>query len=644
MAQISQIRTEIVSLKHSGFRMKLVWVTLLCTAFTLNGQSIEESTETQSPKIFLTNNWKFYWDTLFIPDQNTQLPNQVVQLPHFWGNTIPDHGQATYFTRLDLGKQKKQNALHIPFVRCAAHVFVNGQSAGKLGEVGNNGLNYRSQLSSLLVSLPDSGTVNLVIQVANYENTGAGLASRPTLGHPNMLHQTILVKKSIDMIFVGCIVSMCIYLITMFFLYREGYAFLYLSLICLAVVFRSLTTESSSLLLPALFPESGWAIWKKIEFACVYSVVGLLPMYVGNMFRPESFKRIEYTFVGIATGLCLLVLFTNHSVFSRFLDVAHIGLLSGFGYAVVVIFKALRHKNPDALVILIGFLSAFPFIFLEILKNSALQVPIKITHLTEMGVLTFLIFQVYVLANHYATIYRNLSSEVEKRTSQLTQSNAVANKMLAILSHDIRGPLNSLKGIIHLFNLGLLSDEELKSSTQHIEAQSGKTIFLVENILMWAKSQLSGITLTLDKLNMNSLITTHIDLYKTQANLNDVTLEANLMDNPFVIADSQVVSLILRNLISNAIKFSTKGSKIIIRTRESHGKMLLQVSNTGTGMSAEQVTALFQNTNTITSKDSSGIGLKLCRAYLLAMETDFEIISNPKGETTLSIPLKLSNI
>ena len=105
----------------------------------------------------------------------------------------------------------------------------------------------------------------------------------------------------------------------------------------------------------------------------------------------------------------------------------------------------------DAKIILLGVLAAFPFILAEILKNSVLSpINIQFSHLAESGVLAFLLFQVYLLANQNAKSFKslealnqNLERIVAERTTELTTTNAVKDRLLSIMSHDIKSPLNA---------------------------------------------------------------------------------------------------------------------------------------------------------------------------------------------------------
>ena len=540
-----------------------------------------------------------------------------------------------------------QMGMYIPYIRCAGKIYVNGKVADSLGTVGRQDI-YKSELGSLLVALPNQAEVDLIIQVSNYDFRWGGLGTL-RIGKISTLTNSVKVKNGMDIFFMGSLLAISVYLVTMYFLYREGYSFLFLALICLAVVMRSVTTESGSLLFPLLFPDLGWSLWKKIEFFSVYSIVVLFPLYVSHVFPHESNRKIDLAFFILAVALCGLVIFTAHYIYVLALDVCHVGLIAGFVYACIVSYRAWKNKNPDARTLLIGISVAFPFIFLEILKNSALQVPIPFTHLVEFGVLSFLLFQVYVLANHYAMTYQELEFLVKNKTAELLESNEIKSKMLAILSHDVRGPVNNLKAVMNMFNKGHLSEQELKPMTRNIELQAGNVSLLIENILLLVKSQLSGIVIELETFSLSDWVTSHFTLYNMQASEKEIKFRSEIPSHLLVRADKNVVSLVVRNLIANAIKFSNRGTEIVISATEAGDRVILSVTDTGKGMTGKQIQSIFTREASIrsvvgTEKETGvGLGLRLCREYLLRMGSDFEIESAPEKGTVISISLQKVN-
>jgi signal transduction histidine kinase len=603
-------------------------------------------------KVGLNGQWEFYWDQLLSPDDLSSgaPPVDLLHVPSSWSynGKYSNLGKGTYRVKVRLPEgQQTDLAFYFPPVRCAAKVWVNGVLKDSIGMVGNRE-NYHSQLSGLLLSVPLQREVELVVQVANYDYLNGGLVSGVWLGRTSEIQHDINIKSGLDTIFAGGLLAMFVYLATMFMLYRRGYSFLFLAMICLCVALRTMVIETGSVLLPQMFPSSGWAIWKKIEFFSVYGIVALFPLYVSSVFPTVSKKKIDWIFITLASALCAVVIVTPQYIYGLLLDVAHIGLLGGFVYAVWVISRGLKQKLQDARILLTGVLAAFPFILLEIIKNTSfLNVRVSFTHLVEFGVLTFLLFQIYVLGNHYAKAYQSLEKLVDERTLELSQANKIKDKLLSIISHDIKSPFNSLRGIVSLFNQGFIKGEELGPVMKKIESQMGITNLLIENVLLWVRSQMAGVAMSFEPVLLCNLVNEHLSLYETTAAEKKIQLVNEVQIELAVQADKQVLSLVLRNLISNAIKYSFESGKITISAQRINAHVSLSISDNGTGMSESTLTRLFQReglTSELGTRNEmgTGLGLMVSREYLLKMGSELRVESVLGKGSTFRISLESS--
>ena len=600
-------------------------------------------------KARLHGQWEFYWDQLLSPDDlKAGAPRgDPLHVPSSWSydGKYPSLGIGTYRVKIRLPEGDKTDlSFYFPPVRCAAKVWVNGVLKDSIGMVGTRE-KYHSKLSGLLLSVPPQNEVEVVVQVANYDYLSGGIVSGVWLGRTSEIQRDINIKSGLDTIFAGSLFAMFVYLTMMFLLYRRGYSFLFLALICLAVALRTLVIESGSVLLPQLFPSSEWAIWKKIEFFSVYGIVALFPLYVSSVFPTVSKKTIDRIFITLAFVLCAVVIVTPQYIYGRLLDIAHLGLLGGFVYAYWVISKGLKQKIQDARILLTGVLAAFPFILLEIIKNTSfLNVRLPFTYLVEFGVLTFLLFQVYVLGNHYARAYESLKKLVDERTLELSQANKIKDKLLSIISHDIKTPFNSLRAIISLFNQGVIKGDEIGPIMKQIETQMGITNLLIENVLLWVRSQMTGISISVEPLLLRNLVNEHLSLYETTAASKKIHLVNEIQNELSVKADKHILSLVLRNLISNAIKYSFENGTINVSAQKIDGHVSLSISDNGTGMSESTMTKLLQREDLASelgtrNEMGTGLGLMVSREYLLKMGSALTVESVLGKGSTFRISL-----
>lgn len=607
--------------------------------------------------IKLSGEWFFYWDKLLKSDEIDQHAAEWIRVPGSWDNNkkYPVLGHATYRLLLTLPENENNLSLYVPIVNASAKIWINGKLMDETGHVSADKKSYEPKLMGTIVALPDQArNLDIIIQVANYSYFSSGLVTSPVLGKTSALFSQINRTNGIENFFAGSLVAMFIYQLILYFLFHRGKPYLWLGLICLGVALRALIVHGGSFLLPSLYPSVNWEYWKKVEFASVYGIVALFPLYVYHLFPENAPRKPIYFFVGLAGVLLAVVLVTPQYTYGQLLEVSHFGLLAAFVYAVYSISKAWRVGNQDAKIILIGVLVSFPFILTEILQNTKLiEVNFQFMYLVELGVLVFLLFQVYLLANHYAQSYRNLEqmnisleSVVKERTSELTTANTVKDRLLSVMSHDIKSPLNSLRGILQLYNKEVITKEEFGHFTMRIENDLSKTNILVENILYWTASQLKGVRVKSERFDLNLLIEENIHLFQTIAASKGIQFNYHSSPNLWITSDRDILNFTVRNLIANAIKFSFEGGTIDILINITSKKAVIQVKDYGIGMDELTLQSLLQPELVVSSSGTrnekgSGLGIVLCREYLQKAGGMLTIKSAQEKGSTFSIVVPL---
>lgn len=580
----------------------------------------------------LSGQWEFYWDQLLAPTDFGLPKNPEYLYPGSWNRQTnhPMLGVATYRMRLRFSGDQRSVSLFFPIINCAAKVWINGRLAERAGVVSRNREEYKPRLTGTLVSIPDrTRDVDIVVQVANFSYFSGGIVQTPVLQKTSALFRSINQSNGVEDFFAGSLVAMFIYQFILYFLYHRGKPYLWLGLICLAVAARALVTHGGSFLLPHVFPAVDWEIWKKLEFASVYGVVALFPLYVRDLFKEQAPRWPVFVFVAVALALLGIVLVTPQYVYGMLLEVCHVFLLMTFVYAVYSIVKAWRAGNPDARVIFFGVMASFPFILTEILKNSLFHpVSFGFMYLVELGVLVFLLFQVYLLAHHYAKSYQKLETVnqdleriVGERTSQLSTANKVKDRLLSVMSHDIKSPLNSLRGILQIYNMGAITQEEFSTFARQVENDLNTTSMLVENILYWTAGQVKGIQVTKEVFDLKSLLEENLRLFHTAVVNKKLNVTHNVMKPLTLHTDRNILNLAVRNLIANAIKFSFEGGDIDIVVTVNQSSVLIQVIDKGVGMSEEELAKIQDPEQTMSKQGTrdekgTGLGLAMCREFL----------------------------
>jgi len=210
--------------------------------------------------------------------------------------------------------------------------------------------------------------------------------------------------------------------------------------------------------------------------------------------------------------------------------------------------------------------------------------------------------------------------EIEKQAVDLRELNALKDKLFSIIAHDLRSPLFSLVTMLTMVKDGSFSAEEEKHIFNELSKNVEYNTELLENLLNWSSSQMKGNAINPITFGIHELTSNKINLYEEAANQKGIKLINSTNINTEVFADKDMIELVLRNLITNAIKFSKNGDKITISSTVSRDSVEVCVADNGMGISQEVIGKLFGK-NVFTTRGTlnekgTGLGLILCRDFV----------------------------
>jgi signal transduction histidine kinase len=428
-----------------------------------------------------------------------------------------------------------------------------------------------------------------------------------------------------------------------------------LAVICLFVAVRSSLITGESQLLDELFPNVESSVWFRLRSLSAYSTLFLFPLYIRFLFPDFAPRWPLWLYFLVSIFLCTMTLFTSHLVYSSLVDVFHAMLVTSFVYSVFTVVKAFRNGNEEARLILWGVCISFPFIMLEMMQNSQIVgLATGLPFLSEIGMLAFLQFQVVLLSNRYATSYRalktmnqNLEFIVQERTNEFVKANRIKDRLLSIISHDIKSPLNALKSMIELFTKKRVSQDEFTDLIQMLESELSKTTLLVENILSWTTEQLKGVVVKKEKFDLLQLLELNIQLFQSALEKKQISICHDLINNLQIVTDQSILNTVIRNLLSNAIKFTPSNGKISIEVLSDQTRLLLAIQDNGVGMDEITLKSLVDPKNSIigtgtANERGTGLGIMLCQELLHRLNGELKIESQvSKGSKFLiAIPIK----
>ena len=209
---------------------------------------------------------------------------------------------------------------------------------------------------------------------------------------------------------------------------------------------------------------------------------------------------------------------------------------------------------------------------------------------------------------------------LEQQTHKLTELNTLKNKLFSVISHDLKTPLYALRNLFRSVQQYDLPGEEIKLFIPDVVNDLNYTTGLMENLLLWAKSQMQINVIHPQLLEVSELIKEASDLLRLQAHSKQIYVNFKTENPIYIYADKDMISLVVRNLLSNAIKFTPPKGSIQIGALEKGPLVEIFVKDTGMGMKPEVINQLFRN-NYFTTKGTAdesgtGIGLMLCKDFL----------------------------
>lgn len=212
--------------------------------------------------------------------------------------------------------------------------------------------------------------------------------------------------------------------------------------------------------------------------------------------------------------------------------------------------------------------------------------------------------------------------ELTKAQKVLKEEIASKNKFFSILSHDLRGAFGIIMSLVDIIQTSgdILTQDDINELLIDIANTSTNTLSLLENLLRWARSQTGTIKFTPENLNLDVLFKEVYYGKKDIAQAKGISLNVEQENSTMVFGDSNMIMVILRNLVSNAIKFTPKNGKINISACLNSDAIKVKVADSGVGISAKQMDKLFTiETQTTTSGTNNelgnGLGLILCKEF-----------------------------
>ena len=357
---------------------------------------------------------------------------------------------------------------------------------------------------------------------------------------------------------------------------------------------------------------------------CIF--IGEILILIINSYRKFLLGRLILTFLASAMFTISAILFRNGSEY----------------FLIANLIVIIIYFNDKKYLIAISLFNCSLFIGIKIFLETDIvydtvsfgRVVFNIVWTLSIMILALLFFK------HEQVAYQEL---IEEKNRDLQSLNDTKEKLFSIISHDLRSPIGQLKSSLDLVSSEDLSPESFQKISAKLSSEVGRLHATLDNLLVWSISQLKGIKAAPVKVNLASILQQKMEIYEQMIEQKKLRVVMDDLDRN-VWVDPNHLKVVIRNLISNAIKYSFENGYILIRSSVKDQMVVIEVIDTGVGMSKETQQIIFQmdhlisNTGTANEK-GTGIGLKLCKEFIEKNNGEIWVKSSEKKGSTFFISL-----
>ncbi|WP_312097597.1 histidine kinase N-terminal 7TM domain-containing protein [Niallia sp.] len=395
---------------------------------------------------------------------------------------------------------------------------------------------------------------------------------------------------------------------------------------------------------------------------------GITLIYLSGMLNtPIDFSPIGFLFLGIffiwgiyQFNMMKLVPHALQKVFESMreavivVDRAH--LITSYNQSAVEIFKELGSKKVVGQPAFEIF-AAYPKLVKMLVQGESIKSKLQLEK--DLGLRYYQVYSSDIHDKRQNPVGKMLllnditeemiaEEKLRHHSRQLRELNAFKDKMFTIVAHDIRDPLSILISLMEILKEEIQQDDENHLEVVYeMDKQIQNTFTLVENLLDWFRSQKGGMIFHPDLWNLSSAMKRNVEFLQPKIERKRIKIFSQIEKDTSVYADKEMLELTIRNILTNAIKFTEYDGSIFINAEKIDGKVIVSIQDTGKGIHPEQAKALLQERESypISSTGTAGergigIGLMLCKEFVQINGGELWFESTPNEGSTFyfSVP------
>lgn len=244
--------------------------------------------------------------------------------------------------------------------------------------------------------------------------------------------------------------------------------------------------------------------------------------------------------------------------------------------------------------------------------------------------------------------YQNeLEATVLKRSEELKEINAQKDRLFAIISHDLRTPINNMTVLANmmLHNPHAFDTDALAKYANEIRSTGKQLLTLLDDLLQWAQVQTNELILDTRSCSLLEILKSGLEIYRSYAQKKKIHFDVKINPKIRVLTDSQITNTVVRNLLSNAIKYTSEGGSVMLNTEDRGNFVCIKISDTGVGLTREEIHEInagksFESKHPLESTLSAGFGLVLCQKLLKLQDVELEVRSEKNLGSTFSFAIQ----
>lgn len=583
-------------------------------------------------------NLTFYGGSLYTPSDIEQGTPTVFHNDVHYG---------TYRLILNLPPNKIYG-LSMRSANFSQRTFINGVEQTATGVVGSTKEATTPKTTySTFYFTPQTAQTEIILQYANFYHKTSGVNSRLTISeyqNINEQNQAIVFRVCIV---AGCMLTIFIFYAGMFLFFHRKKSFLYFSLCCLAVGLRALIADDKVIM--TLLPNLNWFISIALEYLSIITATVTFVAFTHSMFpnlTHRVFRRVIYIVSAVYAGVILL---TSTLFYSKLLVYYQLCTVVLFVYILARLAFYTEKRCLENNLILAGigifFLGALHDIFYYAFRWHIFGIELSVGF-TQATMMIFVFANMIAMAVQFSRIENELNETLQKERALaeenllLDRLNKMRAEFLGNITHEMKTPLAVMSGYAQLSGRkiakGMTSD--VATYLAKITTESDRLALLVGQLLNLSRIQEN-------KENLHSIALPDVaykvrDIYGLMVEARGNRLHLDIpADLPNVLADSELILQALLNLLSNANRFTENGV-ITLAARESGGMVRVSVTDTGCGMTEKQLNLLFTRFSKGDDKNSTGLGLAICKEIVDAHGGMIQVDSESNKGTTVTFTLR----